>query len=107
MISSLAEDFSKTTLPELAAACGHASDTLELLASEKGRIMRALYMAEIFFVLFRTTSSSIPEAAQRQCMKDFLVHFAPLEVEQLACVHDFLFLKISPGKIAIPRVCKG
>ncbi|CAG9942324.1 unnamed protein product [Clonostachys rosea f. rosea IK726] len=98
VVSSLAEDFSKTTLTELAAACGQASDTLELLASEKGQIMRALYMAEIFFVLFRTTSSSIPEAAQRQCMKDFLVYFAPLEVEQLACVHDFLFLKISPGR---------
>lgn len=40
-------------------------------------------------------------------MNEFLVHLAPLEVEQLACVHDFLFRKVSPGKIAIPRVYKG
>ncbi|CAH0038431.1 unnamed protein product [Clonostachys rhizophaga] len=96
VVSSLAEDFSKTTFPELAAACGHASDTLELLASEKARIMRALYMAETFFNLFRTTSSNITEAVQRQCMNEFLVHFAPLEIEQLACIHDFLFRKVSP-----------
>ncbi|CAG9994012.1 unnamed protein product [Clonostachys byssicola] len=96
VVSSLAEEFSKTTLLKLAAACRHDSHTLELLTSEKARIMRALYMAEIFFNLFRTTSSNIPEAAQRQCMNDFLVHFTPLEVEQLACVHDFLFRKVSP-----------
>ncbi|CAI6084237.1 unnamed protein product [Clonostachys chloroleuca] len=79
--------------PELVRAilCG-----VEGLASEKARIMRALYMAETFFNLFRTTSSNIPEAAQRRCMNEFLVHLAPLEVEQLACVHDFLFRKVSP-----------
>ncbi|GAP90892.2 putative zinc finger domain-containing protein [Rosellinia necatrix] len=112
-ISRLAEDFTDTRLQELVATMkdGHTSQPqsqpLELSTVERHRIMRTLYILEIFFNVFRQTS--MPDAELGQCMNDFLLNFAPWEIEQIACVQDFLFFQVSPSfnEMAAHDVCWG
>ncbi|KAI1296230.1 hypothetical protein F5Y03DRAFT_296368 [Xylaria venustula] len=94
-VSRLAEDFGRTRLQSFVAMeHGYRFQRLEPSTPEKSRIMRALYLVEAFFNSFRQTSR--PDAQLRQCMDNFLLNFADWEVEQIACVHDFLFLYVSP-----------
>ncbi|KAI0838222.1 hypothetical protein F5Y06DRAFT_296762 [Hypoxylon sp. FL0890] len=102
-ISRLANDFAKRYINVLPKPTGnrHAPHLPELSASERRRVMRVLYTLEIFFNLFRRTSMSKVEEAK--CMNEFLVSFAPWEIEQMACVHEFLVLHISPLNRDIKR----
>ncbi|KAI1152023.1 hypothetical protein F4825DRAFT_462154 [Nemania diffusa] len=99
-VSRLAKDFADASLQELVATVkdGHTSQLqsqpLELSRLERHRIMRTLYILEIFFIVFRQTSMLDEECGQ--CMNDFLLNFAPWEIEQIACVQDFLSIQVSP-----------
>ncbi|KAI1213130.1 uncharacterized protein F4807DRAFT_312305 [Annulohypoxylon truncatum] len=96
-VSRLADEFVKTNIRKLPTPT-HGEQTslsLEPSKSEKRRIMRALYAIEIFYNLFRKTTMS--DEGVGQCMNEFLLNFAPWEIEQIACVHEFLFLHISPA----------
>lgn len=100
-VSRLAKDFADASLQELVATVkdGHTSQLqsqpLELSRLERHRIMRTLYILEIFFIVFRQTSMLDEECGQ--CMNDFLLNFAPWEIEQIACVQDFLSIQVSPS----------
>ncbi|KAI0542893.1 hypothetical protein GGR58DRAFT_509752 [Xylaria digitata] len=80
--------FVKATLQDLVAMGkdGCSSQSLESPMPEKCRIMRALYLVEVFFNVFRQTS--IPNAKLLQCMNDFFLAFAHWEVEQIAFFND-------------------
>ncbi|KAI0973705.1 hypothetical protein F4678DRAFT_425597 [Xylaria arbuscula] len=94
-VSRLAEDFARIRLQGFVATeHGYRFQRLEPSTPEKSRIMRALYLVEVFFNSFR--QNSMPKAQLRQCMSNFLLNFADWEVEQIGCVHDFLFLHVSP-----------
>ncbi|KAI8629243.1 hypothetical protein F5Y19DRAFT_434524 [Xylariaceae sp. FL1651] len=109
----LVKDFTEARLQELVAAMkdGHTSQpqfqSLELSILERHRIMRTLYILEIFFNVFRQTS--MPKIELGQCMNDFLFAFAHWEIEQIACVQDFLFFQVSPSfnEMAAHDVCWG
>ncbi|KAI0966938.1 hypothetical protein F4678DRAFT_447760 [Xylaria arbuscula] len=98
--SRLVKDFTEGRLQELVTTMkdGYTSQPqfqpLELSTLERHRIMRTLYILEIFFNVFRQTS--MPDAVLGQCMNDFLLNFAPWEIEQIACVQEFLFFQVSP-----------
>ncbi|KAI0420300.1 hypothetical protein F5X98DRAFT_372109 [Xylaria grammica] len=99
--SKLAGDFAEARLQELVATMkdGRASQPrsqpLELSALERRRIIRTLYIVEIFFNIFRQTS--MPDVELGQCINDFLLNLAHWEIEQMACVQDFLFFQVSPS----------
>ncbi|KAI1411435.1 hypothetical protein F5Y13DRAFT_58077 [Hypoxylon sp. FL1857] len=96
-VSRLADEFPQTYIPKLPTPTGDlcAFEPLELSPSEKGRVIRALYALEIFFNLFRKTSMSHVE--EPEAMNEFLVSFAPWEIEQIVCAQEFLFLHVSPA----------
>ncbi|KAI1128855.1 hypothetical protein F5Y10DRAFT_239732 [Nemania abortiva] len=107
--SRLVKDFTEARLQEFVATMkdGHTSQPLELSTLERHRIMRTLYILEIYFNIFRQTS--MPDVELGQCMNDFLLNFAHWEIEQIACVQDFLFLQVSPcfNEMAAHDVCWG
>jgi hypothetical protein len=99
--SRLVKDFTEAILQKLVATMkdGHTfqpqSQPLEPSTLERHRIMRTLYILETFFNVFRQTS--MPDVEPGQCMNDFLLNFADWEIEQIACVQDFLFFQVSPS----------
>ncbi|KAI1112032.1 hypothetical protein F5Y14DRAFT_423425 [Nemania sp. NC0429] len=101
-VSRLAQDFAEASLQEFAATMkdGHTSQPqsqpLALSTLERHRIMRTLYILEIFFNIFRQTSTFVNSGELDQWMNDFLLTFAPWEIEQIGCVQDFLFFYVSP-----------
>lgn len=98
--SRLVKDFAEARSQEFVATMkdGHTSQPqsqpVELSILERHRIMRTLYILEIFFNIFRQTS--MPDVELGLCMNDFLLNFAHWEIEQIACVQDFLFFQVSP-----------
>lgn len=60
------------------------------------RIERALYRFETFCNLFRGFESSHHRLLER-LFATFFFNFSPWEIEQLACVHDYLVQMIYPG----------
>lgn len=99
-VEKLADTFAKDTLQKLFSKHGVGLQKIEATASEKSRIMRALYRFEIFCKLFRypVIGSIRPQREQLgKCMLQFLSQFSPWENEQLRCIYKFLFLKVSPG----------
>ncbi|KAI0097640.1 hypothetical protein GGR51DRAFT_540579 [Nemania sp. FL0031] len=96
-VSRLVKVFTDTRLQKLIAIMkdDHTFQPQEPSTLERYRIMRTLYILEIFFNVFRQTSMPDPELGQ--CMNDFLLNFAPWEIEQIACVQEFLFFQVSPG----------
>ncbi|KAI0550902.1 hypothetical protein F4679DRAFT_540783 [Xylaria curta] len=109
-VSRLVKDFADARLQELIATMKEGytfQPQSELSTPERHRIMRTLYVVEIFFNLFRQTSMLRLELGQ--CMNDFLLNFAHWEIEQIACVQDFLFSQVSPSfnEMAAHDVCWG
>jgi hypothetical protein len=101
-VSSLATKFVQSRLQSLTCIAmtkdSHTSQPKppEPSTCERRRIMRILYLLEFFFNLFRQTS--MPDAELGQCMNDFFLNFASWEIEQIACVQEFLFFQVSPCK---------
>ena len=60
------------------------------------RIERALYRFELFCNLFRGFENSHHRLLER-LFDRFFFNFSPWEIEQLACVHDYLVQLICPG----------
>lgn len=100
-VSRLAEDFTKAGLRVFMGESKNAhtltSRSLEPSTSEKCRIMRAFYLSELFFNLFRQTFRW-PIQETCQCMNDFLLTFAHWEIEQIACIHDYLYRLVAPSE---------
>lgn len=65
---------------------------------EKARFQRALYRFEIYCNLFRQANrvESIFYPDQKTL---FFSNFAPWEIEQLGCVHDYLVRAVAPGEL--------
>lgn len=100
-VSKLAEDFSSAIYQHLVTTSedNHTSPPhslpLEPSMLEINRIMRTLYLLEVFFSVFRQTAMSDEELGQS--MQDFLLHFAHWEIEQMVCIQEFLFFRVSPS----------
>ncbi|OTA56872.1 hypothetical protein K449DRAFT_399265 [Hypoxylon sp. EC38] len=94
----MASDFASSYIKKLSTSMHHrnTSKFLKPSASERSRIMRALYTLEIFQILFCHTWV-FDQRDVAKCMNEFLLNFAPWEIEQIACVHDFLMIQISPA----------
>lgn len=63
--------------------------------SELARIERTFYRFETFRDLFGTSSIDLPTF--KMTTDAFFAALAPWEVEQLGCIHDFIFHQIKPG----------
>lgn len=63
---------------------------------EMSRIKRTFHYLEIFRNRF--SDSLDPRVLLEEKMSVFLSSLAPWEVEQLGCIHDFLFHQIKPGR---------
>ena len=102
-VSRMAEDFATATLQHLVTAIkdNHISQPqpqfLEPSALERHRIMRTLCILEVFFSIFRQTT--MPNTELGQSMNDFLLNFAHWEIEQIACMQEFLFFQVSPSNM--------
>ena len=103
-VSRMAKSFAAAALQDLASTIEEYDD-LETLsevpepsALEQHRIMRTLYIPEAFFGLFDKTAISRTE--MRSAMHDFLLNFAHWEVEQMACMQEFLFVQVSRGTVS-------
>ncbi|KAI9747496.1 MAG: hypothetical protein M1815_004148, partial [Lichina confinis] len=82
-------------------------------ATEWTRIQRAFYRFELYSVLFRRpvyngSQYDIYGAVQKREM--FFRRYSACEIEQLACVYEYLFLHMSPGSSSLPpvfyRICR-
>ena len=76
-------------------------------ATEWTRIQRAFYRFELYSVLFRRpvyngSQYDIYGAVQKREM--FFRRYSACEIEQLACVYEYLFLHMSPGSSSLPPV---
>ncbi|KAI9903657.1 hypothetical protein N3K66_000186 [Trichothecium roseum] len=93
-VSRLAEPLAISTLQGLALiikgddSLRSPCQVLAPSALELRRVMRTLYVLEAFYGLFDMTP--IPEGEMSGSMRDFLLSFAHWEVEQMACVQEFL-----------------
>ena len=63
--------------------------------SEHRRIQRAFYRFEIYCNLFRFRKPPAFDINEQRTV--FFSRFSPWVNEQLGCVHDYLFYKLSPG----------
>ena len=70
-----------------------------LSSSELYRIQRAFYRFEMYCNLFRTCRLR-PVRFSKQRTNDFLFTFTMWENEQLGCIHDYLFRRLSSGTLA-------
>lgn len=66
--------------------------------AELARIERTFYRFETFGNLLRAWSGDLPTFEEKT--DSLLSSLAPWEVEQLGCIHDFLFHQIKPGTLA-------
>lgn len=67
-----------------------------VIPQEKARFQRALYRFEIYCNLFR----EVKRVQSLVCPEQktvFFSNFAPWEIEQIGCVHDYLIRAIIPG----------
>ena len=92
-------DFASQTLARL----GDSSTSNTVLSnspssSELHRIQRAFYRFEIYCNLFRSRKPRPFDMDEQPSI--FFSKFSPWENEQIGCVHDYLFYKVSPGKQA-------
>lgn len=77
------EDFAAKTLANLPASATIIANQTPLTEREVNRFMRAFYWFE--------TYRNIPSGGQNRRGEGFFTHFALWELEQLGCVHDYLF----------------
>lgn len=76
---------------------------------ELRRFMRAFYRFETYCAFFRdldpmkVTSPVQNCVRERRQMRVFFDHYAPYEIEQLACVYDFLIATAMPGKSSLAQ----
>lgn len=74
-----------------------------LSIAEASRFFRAFYRTEIFFMAFRTSSEDPDPEVVRQSQLWLLTSFAQFEVEQIACVHDYLERRLLKGRFLLER----
>ena len=72
------------------------SSSRPLSKTEKCRISCNFYRFQIYCNLFKN-EKEIPIYADHDQQHEYFAHFAPWENEQLACIHDYLLLVITPG----------
>ena len=70
-----------------------------LTVTERARVERAFYLFETFCNLFRNRHRRSGESVGRF---HFFSTFCPWELEQLGCIHDFLFQQVQSGKCIPP-----
>jgi hypothetical protein len=61
-----------------------------LSPAEAFRFVRAFYRTEIFFKAFKTSAHNPDPGVIRQSQLWLVTSFAQFEIEQIACVHDYL-----------------
>ena len=61
-----------------------------LSPAEAFRFVRAFYRTEIFFKAFKTNAKNPDPEVIRQSQMWLVTSFAQFEIEQIACVHDYL-----------------
>jgi len=85
---------------------------LPVTIQEMNRIRRSIYHFEVYCNLFKDLRTKAlywhrlrpvdPETQEMARQKMFLHNcFAPWEIEQIGCIHDFLYRIASPGKSSI------
>ena len=68
----------------------YISRPVSLSPAEASRFIRAFYRTEIFFRAFCTHSTAPDPEVIRQSQLWLIMSFAQFEIEQIACVHDYL-----------------
>lgn len=94
-VAKVASDFCESTLPYHPGTEEIVQGHNELSPNEKRRIYRAFYRCELFRVLFDDTRRFRTDDNERFDTMDqsflFLYIFKTWEVEEMACVHDYMF----------------
>ena len=91
-------DFALQTLAGLGEDYTYNTALTESPSSDElHRIQRAFYRFEIYCNLSRSRQPD-PFVLDEQPLMVFFSKFSPWENEQLGCIHDYLFHKVSPGK---------
>ncbi len=76
--------------------------------SETHRIERTFYVFELYCNLFRARKPANKDRFSAEEQRDlFFAKFAPWENEQLACVHDYLFDRLSVGTYRYEEIAKS
>lgn len=99
-VEQLAEQFAETTLAKCPGARPQPGTTYQ----ERCRIQRALYRFEIFRNLFGGPDRLLPIVPSEK-KPLFFDNFPPWEIEQLGCIHDFLFRAIKPAFNDVAEHC--
>jgi len=95
LIRFFADDFARQCLESLALEHGVLQPPPSPL--EMARIERALYRFEMYCKIFHDWKFPLLLDGEQ---KEYLFsNFSPCENEQLACIHNYLFGKIAPGKL--------
>lgn len=92
-LHSLVELFTSSLVSSILAQ-KHSAQPLS--KTEKFRLNCNFYRFEIYCNLFRNKDKN-PIYADDDQREEYFAHFAPWENEQLACIHDYLLLLITPG----------
>jgi hypothetical protein len=100
-LSATVKAFTARFAQWVAAASPEGMSTLT--ATERARVERAFYLFETFCSLFRSRHRRSAESVGRFY---FFSTFCPWELEQLGCIHDFLFHQVQPGKCIPPTPLK-
>ncbi|MCJ1249618.1 hypothetical protein MMC30_006844 [Trapelia coarctata] len=86
-VQFFADDFASSAL---ATASPNQASPMEM-----HRIQRAFYRFELYCNLFRSRKGFREERFSAQEQRDhFFAKFCPWEIEQLACIHDYLFERL-------------
>lgn len=97
-VKSFAADFASSALSAMNPNSENKSTRQHLLAAENRRIERAFFRFELYCKLFGKDMEYGKRIKSEEQVDLFLVKFSAWEIEQLACVHDYLFRRISVGK---------
>lgn len=97
-IKYFADDYIRCTLLEYPVAGAENASPTSPSPSERHRIEGTFYRFELYCNLFRQERSRVDNYFESEEQRDiFFERFSPWENEQLACVHDYLMHKITPG----------
>ncbi|MCJ1356709.1 MAG: hypothetical protein MMC33_006704 [Icmadophila ericetorum] len=105
-ISFFTVDFATTALDNLKNGLPADLMLAPLCSSETHRIMRTLYIFELYRCLFRHHKFITPGHARFSALEQrllFFERFPPWQLEQLACIHDYLLRYISPAVEDVAR----
>lgn len=97
-IKNFAADFASSALSAMNPNSENESTRQQLSATENRRIERAFIRFELYCRLFGKDMEYGKEIKSVEQVDIFLVKLPAWEIEQLACVHDYLFRRISVGK---------